>query len=370
MVYCDNQGVIEWINNTGSNLYTRDTIRDDYPVYAEIQQQLRHLHPLNLIFQHIKGHQDTKRDHQLTTPERLNVDCDHRAANVQIPCPDPNIQHNPMIESAYPHLRIRGQIIIRQLQHQLRDAATFRSYQEYLQNKFQWADGSAPQVHWKIHQLANQRLTQSERRIISKFIHEWLPLLDWYHVQSSSASKQCPSCRGAIKTVSHFLNCPHPDRQQIWTNLHDGVFQLHIKQNAPPPYFNAIVHGLHVGRGATSDIPLDEDNHQIRNITQQQEQLGWKQIYYGRITRAWATGITASQPTIKGTVFYSQVISLIWQAVAAQWTIRNKHLHPPNSTQDDRTQLAQIVYQIVQEAQADPTLQDMITAFDPEVLLS
>jgi len=30
----------------------------------------------------------------------------------------------------------------------------------------------------------------------------------------------------------------------------------------------------------------------------------------------------------------------------------------------------QIVYQIVQEAQADPTLQDMITAFDPEVLLS
>jgi len=157
MVYCDNQGVIEWINNTGSNLYTRDTIRDDYPVYAEIQQQLRHLHPLNLIFQHIKGHQDTKRDHQLTTPERLNVDCDHRAANVQIPCPDPNIQNNPMIESAYPHLRIRGQIINRQLQHQLRDAATFRSYQEYLQNKFQWADDSVTQAHWKIHQLANQQ---------------------------------------------------------------------------------------------------------------------------------------------------------------------------------------------------------------------
>jgi len=73
---------------------------------------------------------------------------------------------------------------------------------------------------------------------------------------------------------------------------------------------------------------------------------------------------------IKGIVFYSQIISLIWQAVAAQWTLRNTHLHPPNSTQDDRTQLAQIVYQIVQEAQADPTLQDMVMSFDPEVLLS
>jgi len=119
MVYCDNQGVIERINNIGGNLYTRDTIRDDYPVFAEIQQQIQQLHPLNLTFQHVLGHQDTKRDHQLTTPERLNVDCDHRAANVPLPCPDPSIQNNPMIELAYPHVHIRGQIISHQLQHQL-----------------------------------------------------------------------------------------------------------------------------------------------------------------------------------------------------------------------------------------------------------
>jgi len=37
--------------------------------------------------------------------------------------------------------------------------------------------------------------------------------------------------------------------------------------------------------------------------------------------------------------------------------------------QDDCTQLAHIVYHIVQEAQADPALQDMVMSFDPEVLL-
>jgi len=134
-------------------------------------------------------------------------------------------------------------------------------------------------------------------------------------------------------------------------------------------YYNAITHGLYTGRAATSTCTLDQEDAQIRNIIQQQEHLGWKQLYYGRFTRAWAYGITASQQTIKGIVFYSQVLTLIWQAVAAQWTLRNTHLHPPNSTQDDRTQLAQIVYQIVHEAQADPNLQDMITSFDPEVLL-
>jgi len=317
----------------------------------------------------VVNHQDTKSDHQLTTPERLNVDCDHRAANVPLPCTAPNIQKNPPITASYPHVRINGQIIHRQIQYQLRDAATSREYQEYLQNKFQWTDATTAQVHWKMHQLANQRLSPSERRIISKFIHEWLPLLDRYHVQSSSISNICPSCRGATEDVSHFLNCPHPDRQQIWTKLHDGVFKLHIKQNAPPSYYNVITHGLYTGRGANSKCPIDHDDTQTRNIIQQQEQLGWKQLYYGRFTRAWAHGITASQQTIKGVVFYSQVITLIWQAVAAQWTVRNTHLHPPNSTQDDRTQLAQIVYQIVHEAQADPNLQDMIMAFDPEVLL-
>jgi len=119
MVYCNNQGVIEWINNISSNLYTRDTIRDDYPVFAEIQQQIRQLHPLNLTFQHVLGHKDTKRDHQLTTPERLNMDCDHRAANVPIPCLEPSIQNNPPIASAYPHVRIKGHIIHCQIQYQL-----------------------------------------------------------------------------------------------------------------------------------------------------------------------------------------------------------------------------------------------------------
>jgi len=161
-VYCNNQGVIEWINSTGGNLYTWDTVRDDYPVYVEIQQQILQLHPITLVFQHVKGHQDTKHDQPLTTPECLNIDCDKQAANVLIPCPNPTIQNNPMIDSAYPHMQIGGNIIIQQLQHQLQDAATFISYKEYLQNKFQWTSDSAKNIHWKVHQLTYHHLSQSE----------------------------------------------------------------------------------------------------------------------------------------------------------------------------------------------------------------
>ncbi len=245
----------------------------------------------------MKGHQDTKQDHVMTTPKWLNVDCDRWAAQVPIPCPDPVIQNNPIIKAAYLHVMIAGKVILQQLQHNLRDVATFPTYSNYLQTKFEWTSNTTGSIHWKVHQLANQHLSHSEWQIITKFIHEWLPLLDRYHVLSSSQTKQCPSCHWAVETTDHFLNCSHLECQQIWTKLHDSVYKLHVKQNAPPQYYNAMAHGLYAGCRAPTKQTTTNDNDRIQNITQQQEWLGWKQLYYGRITEAWATEIMASQET-------------------------------------------------------------------------
>ncbi len=146
-----------------------------------------------------------------------------------------------------------------------------------------------------------------------------------------------------------------------------GIQTAH-KAKCPPTVYNVLVNGLYAGRGAPLITTHDEDD-MIQNIKQQQQRLGWKQIYYGRLAAVWATGITESQATIQGVVFYSRVMILIWKAVVEQWMVRNSHLHPPSTTMDDRTQLEYIVHQIIQEAQADPELQDLVTAFDPEVLL-
>jgi len=108
-------------------------------------------------------------------------------------------QKNPPVELAYPHICIGEQIIICQLQHQLRDAATAKEYLTYLQNKFQWPANSHHHIHWKVSQLTLQCLTHAERRVISKFIHEWLPLLDRHHVQSNSVNNYCHHAEGLWK---------------------------------------------------------------------------------------------------------------------------------------------------------------------------
>jgi len=65
-------------------------------------------------------------------------------------------------------------------------------------------------ILWQIIQLALWKFSQSECRTLSKFIHEWLPLQDWYQVHSASLDYSCSSCHSATETVHHFLTCSHP----------------------------------------------------------------------------------------------------------------------------------------------------------------
>jgi len=151
--------------------------------------------------------------------------------------------------------------------------------------------------------------------------------------------------------------------------MHDALFKLHLKQQVPPSHYNALVNGLYLGCGAIPPNQHQAGNDTTQEIQQEQERLGWKQLYYGRITTAWANSLNASQSTINGVVFYAWVILLIWQAVLAQWKVCNQHWHPPNSKEEDHTQLEWVVYQIIQEVQADPNPQDLVSSFYPNMLL-
>jgi len=166
------------------------------------------------------------------------------------------------------------------------------------------------------------------------------------------------------------MNCPHTECQQIWQNLHDAIYKLHIKQNAPPQYYNTLAYGLYVGCGAQPPDQIRITEAKTQHIHQEQAKMEWKQLYYGQLTKAWANSITVQNNSIKGIVFYSKVLLLIWQAILGQWNLQNQHLHPHNATVKDCTQVEHIVYRIIPEAQADPNLQDLVASFEPQVLLN
>jgi len=168
----------------------------------------------------------------------------------------------------------------------------------------------------------------------------------------------CPSCHNATKTVAHFLSCPHPDRQALWNELDANLLKNFLCQQNTSEHYDLFKHGLLQGRtnSISSDppIPISE---QLQALWTEQSRLGWQQLYYGRIAPLWISLHNKSYPHINGLHYYTKCVTFIWQTVLKQWNIRNQHLYPTNTLQEDQTQLQAIVNQLIHKAHQDPHLQ-------------
>jgi len=152
--------------------------------------------------------------------------------------------------------------------------------------------------------------------------------------------------------------------------MHDSLYKVHLQQQVPSHWYNALASGLY--RGCQAQPPnleaVDMDTQQLDEV---QLPMKWMQLYYGRFSTTWVCILNSIQNTIVNRInfFYSKVITVIWMAVLSQWSQHNSHLRPPNPIQDDRTQLHNQVYQILMDTQLDPLLQDLVSTCNPEVLM-
>jgi len=60
-----------------------------------------------------------------------------------------------------------------------------------------------------------------------------------------------------------------------------------------------------------------------RPIFHDQEQIGWKQLYYGRISKQWVHYLNQHQPDLDATQFCAKLLHCVWEYVLELWTARN-----------------------------------------------
>jgi len=79
--FCDNLGVITNLVEMQQETIIRpnDMTADDRGVYLAILAATKRCSPIKIAYAHVKGHQDKKPDHPLTTEELHNVECDKLA---------------------------------------------------------------------------------------------------------------------------------------------------------------------------------------------------------------------------------------------------------------------------------------------------
>ncbi len=212
-VYCNNGGTITQATKYSAltEVYPNQTISNDHDVYNEIAQAVASLPEFAITFVHVKGHQNKNHKKPLTLPARLNIDCDERATKFLPQARRLRYNDNPALPHTYPHVRIHGHIIVRDLAQALRHAAQTPDYCIYLKEKFQWTDKNCDDINWMALKFAQRKLTQADNTRLHKFLHDWLPLKGAKHNSSPTESTICPQCRRDDENIWHFFECSHPE---------------------------------------------------------------------------------------------------------------------------------------------------------------
>jgi len=188
--------------------------------------------------------------------------------------------------------------------------------------KFHWETEQIINIHWTSIQRAMHQLTKPECRIISKFMHEWLPFETCYHVQSMSNLQQCQSCKHNSEMVEHFIQCPHPNWQQLWDDL------ISTLQNS----LHTVPTGMNRMASPSPRYPINNNSHsptatiadtlQTATMLRLETTIIWPILTnmdnYNKSTRA-----ANQSPKVHHQTHLTNMKTSI-----AVWYICNGHLHP------------------------------------------
>jgi len=330
--FCDNLGVITNINTYRDDAIPRpnDATSDDRDLIIAISDIADKCQPLELQFQYVKGHQDTKADRPLTLPELHNVACDKLAkAYVKTTSYLSTSLATPEFEAAQPHLNVAGKTICRKFLAALREQAAHPEYDQYLRQKFNWTKEDAKQINWEALNYAIRSTPPNDQRRIVLLINGKLPLRA-SKAHPHSGSQMCPSCQRESEDKWHFLECDNVQRRRLFEKLHNDLTALAAKYVLHPALLTALWLGLLAVRTRTpypniiNDVP-----HEIANAIHSQTKIGWDQLYYGRLSKDWANAMDDLHPALalSGQKLTTIFVQTIWRHILETWSLRNQHLH-------------------------------------------
>jgi len=211
---------------------------------------------------------------------------------------------------------------VQQLPEYLQEAANLPTYYLYLTNKFHWEPQTIQMIKWQIIEFAMQKLNTTDRTRIRKIIHKWMPTqVSPGNYPSHKIDKLCPCCHQMVETPEHLLCCDTPNWQKIRQQFHCTFSKLCLK-HAINPHLSQM---LWIGMISTNleDHTANLYPEEYHPIFHSQNNIGWKQIYYGRISKQWVHYLFMNQPGLDPIQFYAKLLHQVWVYVIELWNSRN-----------------------------------------------
>lgn len=215
VIGCDGLSAIQRSDSPSTN--TRGTL-----AHADLIRAIRRLRtalPCQVIFQHIRGHQDNQVPYaRLPRLAQLNVLCNHLAK-----------QHmRTLIEAEYDpdrHALLLGEgfrcyLGDKKLTSHIREPVLFyitsSAVSQRLHEKEQLSEEAVDMVDWRGLQQTISSTSASIKIWISKFTHGHLSVGRMMKRWRFQTDNLCPCCQQPNETTEHLLTCPDPRMRAIY----------------------------------------------------------------------------------------------------------------------------------------------------------
>jgi hypothetical protein len=338
----DNQSPPEY---TVQRLQHLDVLVPEWDLLIEIQSSFRRLPEIRL--QHVKGHQDKKVAYnRLPLIAQMNVDADELASQyqAQFGMSRPRVILSP---NAAVHLEINEGTVTAKYDSIIRNAVTVSGLREYIKTKNGWSESIFESINWMAHSKALK--SSITRRVhFSKLVHECLPTNSMKN-RFDSGQRKCPVCPCDYETRDHVLRCPAAEREAWRQTFMQKIETFHEQEHTCPLLRHLLRESLQQWFQSEEDIkvsPIFYPND-IREVIEQQNRIGWRQLFNGRFGTEWSSkqeafyrrteNVSQGKKQLRtGARWQRLLILLIWDCWLQLWKTRNEDIHGS----DKRTQAA------------------------------
>jgi hypothetical protein len=154
--------------------FPSDALRAEYDLNIGLTTIIRAL-PMTIHWEHVKGRQDSVVPlNKLTRVEKLNIRADE-LATIGLEISD-TCRICFFIPESIVEIRVNSTTITSHYTMHLRKSAGSEDLFKWFNHNYQWDTATINLLDWDAHLAAIQKLSFSEKRFITKFNFQWLPV--------------------------------------------------------------------------------------------------------------------------------------------------------------------------------------------------
>jgi len=307
----------------------KDATQDEYDIILAIRT-IRHQLRTKLMPMWTPGHQETAncRGEQVRNAHAHALAVRRLHSPVASPYDDNYVAHQ--IITAY----YNSNPITSGLPQQVTSNIHYLPLKRKILRDTKWSEETFNSVDWAAHHSALLLLPRTRRLAVSKLIHGlWnVNRQNAIYYQESSACPYCPD----TETMEHLFCCPSAPAVATRT---DAIRTLGstLKTISTPEVLSAGIISL-IHPPAIANLDPARETIATQEVVEAQSELGWDQLFRGRLSTAWRTAYLRTIPSTTkrresvAATWVKKLIIALWDYSFTIWQARNDMVHGQTET--------------------------------------